>query len=74
MQIERDSRGIFSNVKVNDEIYDATIKAGIHGPRLHQLLVAGTQGIDMDFRIAKAITTQVRVDTVFRLYSYNYFA
>ena len=74
MEYERDLRGIFSNVKVNDDIYDATIKAGIHCPRIHQLLITGTKGSDVDHRIVKAISTAVCGDTVLRFYSYNYFA
>ena len=55
----RDLRGICSNVKVSDEIYDATIEAAKHCPKLFQLLLIGTLGSNIEIRLIKAITTEV---------------
>ena len=55
----RDLRGICSNVKVGDEIYDATIEAAKHCPKLFQLLLIGTLGNDIVIRVINAIPNEV---------------
>jgi hypothetical protein len=74
LEKERDYRGIFSYAKVDDDIYNATILAGKHCPRLHQILVSGAKGSDIDERIINPVTTVVKKDKVLRLWSYDDFA
>jgi hypothetical protein len=74
LEKERDYRGIFSYAKVDDDIYNATIIAGKHCPRLHQILVSGAIGSDVDERIINPVTTVVKKDNVLRLWSFDDFA
>jgi hypothetical protein len=71
---ERDLRGICSNVKVSNDIYDATIEAAKHCPKLYQLLLVGTLGSDFEHRLIKPISTVVYDDGVMRFWSYDDFA
>ena len=74
LEKERDYRGIFSYAKVDDDIYNATIIAGKHCPRLHQILVSGAIGSDVDERIINPVTPVVKKDNVLRLWSFDDFA
>ena len=60
LEKERDYRGIFSYAKVDDDIYNVTIIAGKHYPRLHQILVSGAVGSDIEERIINPVTTVVK--------------
>jgi len=73
LEKERDYRGIFSYAKVDDDIYNATIIAGKHCPRLHQILVSGAIGSDLNERIINPVTTVVKKDHVLRLWSFDDF-
>ena len=66
LEKERDYRGIFSYAKFNDDIYNATILAGKHCPRFHQILVSGALGSDIDERIINPVTTFIKKDNVLR--------
>ena len=74
LEKERDYRGIFSYAKVDDDIYNATIIAGKHCPWLHQILVSGAVGSDIEELIINPVTTVVKKDKVIRLWSYDDFA
>ena len=70
----KEEQGIFSNVKVDRETFDAVMRASKNCPRLYQMLVSGQEQSNIDHRLIKPITTLVCYDSVLRFWRYDDFA
>ncbi len=70
----RDKNARYSCVKVDNEVYDAVMRASKHCPSLFQMLVSGYKQSNLEERLYKPITTKVCRDAVLRFWRYDDFA